>query len=134
MATLPTSTTRKPSVVKLLEPDTGERKTSDTSNTSRRQSLVIAKEDLFTGTYEFQKYDKNLEEYLDSLGLCGRDLGRIVRQTKFKIKLECPKTPDEKWNLTTFESGKTLIIQIYGPKGPKKTQKRHQKGIKKAQK
>ena len=64
------------------------------------------KNDIFSGTYEFQRYDDHLEEYLDSLGLMGRDLGRIIRQTRVKIELKKPRKPDEKWTLTTYEYSK----------------------------
>ena len=73
---------------------------------SRRGSLFIPQEDVISGLYEFQRYDDNLEDYLDSLGLIGRDLGEIVRKTRFRIELKVPKKSDEKWTLVTYEYSK----------------------------
>ena len=69
-----------------------------------KNKLII--EDVFSGTYEFQRYDDHLEDYLDSLGLAGRDLGRIVRQTPIKIELRMPRNVEEKWTLITHEQSK----------------------------
>lgn len=74
--------------------------------TSEKKKEEKKEPDLFSGTYEFQRYDDHLEEYLDSLGLMGRDLGRIIRQTRVKIELKKPRKKDEKWTLTTYEYSK----------------------------
>ena len=65
--------------------------------------------DYISGTYEFERFDDNLEEYLDSLGLSGRDLGTIVRQNKIRVEIKRPETSDEKWSLTTIEYSKYYI-------------------------
>ena len=62
--------------------------------------------DIFSGTYHFDKYDDGLEEYLNSLGLSGDELGRIVRNAQIRITLRKPLYPDTKWSLTTYETGK----------------------------
>ena len=76
---------------------------------SRRSSQtgLKAEKDIFTGTYYFDKYDEGLEEYLDSLGLSGSELGQIVRNAKIRITLKKPLEPDTKWTLTTYETGNT---------------------------
>ena len=61
--------------------------------------------DIFSGTYHFDKYDDGLEEYLNSLGLSGDELGRIVRNAQIRITLRKPLYPDTKWSLTTYETG-----------------------------
>jgi len=81
---------------------------------SRRSSLVPTKTrsrsgsrsdfyDYISGTYEFERFDDNLEEYLDSLGLSGSDLGTIVRQNKIRVEIKRPESADDKWSLTTTE-------------------------------
>ena len=78
-----------------------------TAPPSRKTSQKEKKaDDIFSGTYEFQRYDDHLEDYLDSLGLMGRDLGRIIRQTRVKVELKKPRKHDEKWTLTTYEYSK----------------------------
>ena len=72
---------------------------------SRNRSRSNSDVDIFSGTYAFEKYDEHLEEYLDSLGLPGQDLGPVVRQTNVKIMVKKPKWPDTKWSLTTYEIG-----------------------------
>ena len=73
--------------------------------------------DIFSGTYHFDKYDDGLEEYLNSLGLSGDELGRIVRTAQIRITLRKPLYPDTKWSLTTYETGiihtviHTLLLQ-----------------------
>ena len=63
-------------------------------------------EDVFSGNYIFDRYDDKLEDYLDSLGLSGRELGKVVRQTKIRIELKMPKNIEVgKWTLTTYEKG-----------------------------
>ena len=84
----------------VLSGNPPSRKTSEKKKEEKKEP------DLFSGTYEFQRYDDHLEEYLDSLGLMGRDLGRIIRQTRVKIELKKPRKKDEKWTLTTYEYSK----------------------------
>ena len=45
---------------------------------------------------------------MNSLGLSGDELGRIVRTAQIRITLRKPLYPDTKWSLTTYETG---IIQ-----------------------
>ena len=99
-ASLRTATT----VLNILDPgtDAASRRLSNTSVASHA-SFVQPEEDNFSGTYEFERYDENLEDYLDSLGLPSKDLGDIVRQAKVKIELKMPQAPDTKWTLITSE-------------------------------
>ena len=80
----------------------------DSQNESGFRSRSDSDVDIFSGTYHFDKYDENLEEYLDSLGLSGDELGRIVRDAKIRIVLRKPIYPDTKWTLTTIETGTFL--------------------------
>lgn len=93
-----------------LDP-TSLRKASNGSvvpDASRKNSLAIpvVHQDIFTGIYEFQSFDDNLEEYLESLGLSGRDLGPIVRKTRLKIEIKSPQNKEEKWSMTQHEYSK----------------------------
>lgn len=87
---------------------------TESAISSRRSSLVPTKTrsrsgsrsdfyDYISGTYEFERFDDNLEEYLDSLGLSGSDLGTIVRQNKIRVEIKRPESADDKWSLTTTE-------------------------------
>lgn len=86
------------------------------ADSSRKNSLVppppSIPQDIFTGIYEFQSFDDNLEEYLESLGLSGRDLGPIVRKTKLKIELKSPQNKEEKWSMTQSEYSKFSTISF----------------------
>ena len=97
------------------KPPDSRKNSNASSNGSRRSSLNPGSRnrsrsnseiDIFTGTYAFDKYDEHLEEYLDSLGLPGPDLGPVVRQANIKINLKKPRWPETKWSLTTYEIGK----------------------------
>ena len=115
-------TSRQSSKLDLLQPSS--RRSSNASidsnpvsNISSRRSSLTPKPrsrsgsradlyDYISGTYEFERFDDNLEEYLDSLGLSGRDLGTIVRQNKIRVEIKRPETSAEKWSLTTIEYSK----------------------------
>ena len=73
---------------------------------SKRGNISFSLKNISYGI--FDKYDENLEEYLDSLGLSGDELGRIVRDAKIRIVLRKPIYPDTKWTLTTIETGTFL--------------------------
>mgnify|MGYP001256410121 CR=1 FL=1 len=98
---------------------------TESAISSRRSSLVPTKTrsrsgsrsdfyDYISGTYEFERFDDNLEEYLDSLGLSGSDLGTIVRQNKIRVEIKRPESADDKWSLTTTEYSKK-IYSIFLP-------------------
>ena len=116
--------TKKESVASSSSRRSSNASITESTNSSRRSSLVPTKTrsrsgsrsdlyDYISGTYEFERFDDNLEEYLDSLGLSGSDLGTIVRQNKIRVEIKRPESSDEKWSLTTTEYSKNPIIVFY---------------------
>ena len=112
--------TKKESVASSSSRRSSNASITESTNSSRRSSLVPTKTrsrsgsrsdlyDYISGTYEFERFDDNLEEYLDSLGLSGSDLGTIVRQNKIRVEIKRPESSDEKWSLTTTEYSKNSI-------------------------
>ena len=112
----------------IASSSTSRRSSIESTGSSRRSSLVpttasvpssaktsvskVELHDYISGTYEFERFDDNLEEYLDSLGLSGRDLGTIVRQNKIRVEIKRPESANEKWSLTTTEYSKLANYQI----------------------
>ena len=110
MSSTTTITSSPSKSIKLLpNPDSNPEPPGVSSVKKEVSPVYHDDEDIFSGIYEFQRYDDHLEEYLDSLGLIGRDLGRIVRQTRVKIDLRKPIKHDEKWTLTTSEYSKLKV-------------------------
>ena len=58
-----------------------------------------------TGSYILDSYDENLEQWLDSLGISGSELGPVFRATKVKVMVKEPSKYNKKWNLTHREEG-----------------------------
>ena len=98
-------------------PDYSGSRRGSSQNESGFRSRSDSDVDIFSGTYHFDKYDDGLEEYLNSLGLSGDELGRIVRNAQIRITLRKPLYPDTKWSLTTYETGKIHIsgVKIFHP-------------------
>lgn len=74
-------------------------------NNDKRSMIVKEEEDIFSGTYVFEKYDDKLEDFLDSLGLPGNEYGNVVRTCNLKV---CVKQPsfnqtDKRWTVTHYE-------------------------------
>merc|ERR1711994_486282 len=47
---------------------------------------------IFTGEYQFVSYDEKLEDYLDSLGLPGKEYGAIIRTAEVRVVVREPPT------------------------------------------
>ena len=71
------------------------------------------------GEYQFVGYDEKLEDYLDSLGLPGKEYGAIVRAAEVRVVIREPPTlasgkkrreslsgSDKKWSVIHYDKGK----------------------------
>lgn len=71
------------------------------------------------GEYQFVSYDEKLEDYLDSLGLPGKEYGAIVRAAEVRVVIREPPTlasgkkrreslsgSDKKWSVIHYDKGK----------------------------
>ena len=71
------------------------------------------------GEYQFVSYDEKLEDYLDSLGLPGKEYGTIIRAAEVRVVVREPPTyasgrkrreslsgSDKKWSVIHYDKGK----------------------------
>ena len=76
------------------------------------------------GEYQFVGYDEKLEDYLDSLGLPGKEYGAIVRAAEVRVVIREPPTlasgkkrreslsgSDKKWSVIHYDKGK--LYRLY---------------------
>ena len=70
------------------------------------------------GEYQFVSYDEKLEDYLDSLGLPGKEYGNIVRAAEVRVVIREPPTlasgkkrresisgSEKKWSVIHYDKG-----------------------------
>lgn len=58
-----------------------------------------------SGSYQLEKYDDNLEKWLDSMNLNGAVFGKIFRQTKVKVSVQEPTKYAKKWSVSHKDGG-----------------------------
>ena len=85
-------------------------------------------ENSILGEYQFVSYDEKLEDYLDSLGLPGKEYGAIIRTAEVRVVVREPPTyasgkkrreslsgADKKWSVIHYDKG----IRYFNSKFPK---------------
>ena len=82
--------------------------------------------DSILGEYQFVSYDEKLEDYLDSLGLPGKEYGAIIRTAEVRVVVREPPTyasgrkrreslsgADKKWSVIHYDKGISNVSSIF---------------------
>ena len=66
-----------------------------------------AETSIFNGEYQFLRYDERLEDFLDSLGMPGKEFGPVFRRSEVRIVMKEPsiKKKDGRWSMTHYDKG-----------------------------
>ena len=78
------------------------------------------------GEYQFVSYDEKLEDYLDSLGLPGKEYGAIIRTSEVRVVVREPPTyasgrkrreslsgADKKWSVIHYDKGISYFDSMF---------------------